>query len=446
MTHSTNEDLISIKNRILHQYYHQKKPIEEIAKIEGRSVRTIYRWLQKAQNQDINGQSKQPRICHYKSIFPDEVWTRIVELKLENTKRTAQIIHNHLKADNYPKIPSMTSIRRHLSKSGLGRISSEYRRGYIAFEREFPNELWQIDIAGVQTVGHLGQLYLFALLDDCSRFIPAAFYVTDQKAFRVIQLLQDSITKYGRPLQILADNGTQFKNILGNLGSKYERLLKLIDVKPVFARVRHPQTKGKLERFFGTVKTMFLSEARFQVKSDPSYTLGQFNQDFEKWLKFYNTQHKHRGLPNRCSPSKIYFGKENRIFRPIKVQIDWDRWIAQTHRRKVMKSNTISYNGQHFSIPPGFAGLEVNIWVNPDTIAIFRGEQCIVEHKISPALLSKRKSQSRKISHNGTIGYEGKHYYISYKMSGQQVLVRESADGKDLLIYHQNQLLTRIER
>ncbi len=80
--------------------------------------------------------------------------------------------------------------------------------------------------------------------------------------------------------------------------------------------------------------------------------MGQFNQDFEKWLKFYNTQHKHRGLPNRCSPSKIYFGKENRIYRPVEVQIDWDQWIAQTHKRKVMKSNTISYNGQHFSIPP----------------------------------------------------------------------------------------------
>ena len=99
----------------------------------------------------------------------------------------------------------------------------------------------------------------------------------------------------------------------------------MMDIEPIFARVRHPQTKGKLERFFGTVKIMFLSEARFQVKADPTITLNRFNQMFQTWLEFYNTKHKHRGLPNRCSPSNVYFGKPNRIYRPLKVQIHWDR-------------------------------------------------------------------------------------------------------------------------
>ena len=328
----------------------------------------------------------------------------------------------------------------------MGRVASEYRRGYVAFERAYPNELWQIDIAGVQTVGHLGQLYLFALLDDCSRFVPAAFYVTDQKSHWVIQLLQEAITKYGRPLQILADNGTQFKNILGDLGSKYERLLKLMDVEPIFARVRHPQTKGKLERFFGTVKTMFLSEARFQVKQDSAFNLARFNQIFQDWLDFYNTRHKHRGLPNRCSPSKVYFEKPDRIYRPLEVQVDWERWISQTSKRKVMKSNTISYQGHHYAIPPGYAGLEVEIWIKPDNLTIFRGDQCLIEHELSLSFRSTQKSQSRKVGHNGMIGFHGKYYYIDYKRSGQQVLVRESADGGELLIYYQNQLITQLKR
>ncbi len=119
---------------------------------------------------------------------------------------------------------------------------------------------------------------MFALIDDCSRFVPAAFYVDNQKGYHVIRLLQHAIVGYGRPLTIVADNRTQFRNVLNNLDSKYEKLLKLLDIKPIFARARHPQTKGKLERFFGTVKSMFLSEARFQAKQHPEWTLSDFNE------------------------------------------------------------------------------------------------------------------------------------------------------------------------
>ena len=282
MKKPTKKELINPVERALHQYHHQKRSIDEIAESEHKSIRTIYRWLQKGNSPKNNRQPHQSKKCHRVSRFSDEVLDRIVALKQENSKRSAKIILKILIQENYDHIPSETSIRRHLVKNGLGRVASEYRRGYVAFERACPNELWQIDIAGVQTIGHLGQLYLFALLDDCSRFIPAAFYSTDQKGSRVIQLLQQAITKYGRPQQMPADNGTQFKNILGNLGSKYERILQLLDIKPIFARVRHPQTKGKLERFFGTVKTMFIAEARYQVKQDPSYNLIKFNQSLQK--------------------------------------------------------------------------------------------------------------------------------------------------------------------
>ena len=36
---------------------------------------------------------------------------------------------------------------------------------------------------------------------------------------------------YERPNQILADNGTQFKNLIGELGTKYTRLLEILDIK-----------------------------------------------------------------------------------------------------------------------------------------------------------------------------------------------------------------------
>ncbi|MFW9987091.1 MAG: DDE-type integrase/transposase/recombinase [Candidatus Odinarchaeota archaeon] len=109
-------------------------------------------------------------------------------------------------------------------------------------------------MAGVQTVGHLEKLYLIALLDDNSRFIVAAEYFKNQKGINVIKVIRNFVLAYGRPNQIFTDNGTQFRNLIGELGIKYTKLLEILDNKPIFAKLNHPQTKGKLERWFGTVK------------------------------------------------------------------------------------------------------------------------------------------------------------------------------------------------
>ena len=71
------------------------------------------------------------------------------------------------------------------------------------------------------------KLYLIALLDDNSRFIVAAEYFKDQRGLNVLKIIRNAVMAYGRPNQILADNGTQFRNLIGELGTKYTKSLKL---------------------------------------------------------------------------------------------------------------------------------------------------------------------------------------------------------------------------
>jgi putative transposase len=112
--------------------------------------------------------------------------------------------------------------------------------------------------AGVQTIGHLGKLYLIALIDDCSRFVVSARYFPHQKGKNVIYIIKEAFTNFGRPNQILADNGTQFRTLMTGFETKYIHLLKTLGVEPIFARPHHPQTKGKIERWFGVVVQMWL--------------------------------------------------------------------------------------------------------------------------------------------------------------------------------------------
>ena len=446
MTTKKNNVNAELRQEAIHYYYHGKLSVSAIAEKLRKSTRTIYRWLEQDKTPPSDRQQKVILARKRQRKYPKEIMAQILQLKGDNPKRSARIIKNLLIAETPGHIPSETTIRRYLLENGLGRVAAEARRGYVMFERAQPNELWQIDIAGVQTIGHLGPLYLFALIDDCSRFIPAAFYADNQKGFHVIRLLHRAITSYGRPLAIVADNGTQFRNVLHNLDSKYEKLLKLLDVQPIFARARHPQTKGKLERFFGTVKSMFLSEARFQVKQHPTWTLSDFNKKLQEWLEFYNTVHRHRSLPGRSPPSTIYLTKKPRIFRPLERKMDWDRWIRKLETRRVSKTNFISYNGSRFSIPPGYAGLQVELRIFANHLEIYRKQQCLTKIDVNPTVLLRKKTQTRRIAQAGTIGYGGKYYTISYKMAGQQVEVKESADGSELLIYSQGQLIQRLKK
>ena len=59
----------------------------------------------------------------------------------------------------------------------------------------------------------------------------AAEYFKDQKGLNVLKTIRNAVMAYGRPNQIFADNGTQFKNLIGELGTKYTRLLEILDIK-----------------------------------------------------------------------------------------------------------------------------------------------------------------------------------------------------------------------
>lgn len=439
-----HQPVIKLKEEAFHLYYHGGQSVNQIAHQLNKSARTVYRWLQSLHKKPVCANTDQPSAKRRHGTISDAIYTRILELKQENPKRSAEKIQSMLQQEKPAVLPSQTSIRRFLVSKGLGRVAGEVRQGYVVFAREKPNELWQIDIAGIQTIGHLGHLYLFAVLDDRSRFVPAAFYAPNEKGIHVIRLLQQAILAQGRPIQILADNGTQFKNILGELGTKYSKLLQLLGIEPIFARVRHPQTKGKLERFFGTIKSSFLSEARLAVARDPAMSLPAFNELLNKWLTFYNTQHKHRSLPGRCSPATVYFDPSIRIYRPLEITIDWERWLSDSAIRLVSKQNFIHFQGKKFAVPPGFAGLKVNLLVYDHKFQIYRENSLIIEYSLPQYVCSPDRAQIRTISKNGSIGYRGKYYTVDYKMAGRQIRVSESADGKELLIYYATQLIRKI--
>ncbi len=424
-------------------FYNQGRSIRDLASRYGKCERTIYRWVYN-DNQEI-ATHQHPNIVNHSNRrkYPPEVFAFIEKLKTEVPQRTAPTIMELVKKSFPNNTPSLSTIRSYIRNQGLTYKKRNRRVGYVKFERSKPNDLWQIDIAGVQTVGHLEKVYLIALLDDHSRFIVSAEYFKNQKGMNVIKVIRNAIMAYGRPNQILADNGTQFRNLIGELGTKYTRLLENLGIKPIFAKPYHPETKGKLERWFGTVKQMFLGEARFKVKNDPGCTLSDLNQMLKEWVDWYNTKKIHRSLPGNNPPSTRYFNSENRIFRPLKATVNWKRWLYEIEQRKVSKFNEIHYKAQKFSIPQGFSGIKVEVIEYEDKIEIYYKEKLVISHAYNIPIAIQRKE--RKITHAGLIMYKGKSYTIDYKLAGKTVVVQESNAGKNLLVYLNGVLIKTIE-
>lgn len=100
--------------------------------------------------------------------------------------------------------------------------------------------------------------WFIAYQDDASRFIVGYGVFKEATAKHAIEVLHKAMTKHGRPASILTDRGTQFyaseSDHKKKGASEFEQELVRLEIRHILARVNHPQTNGKLERFHGEIQ------------------------------------------------------------------------------------------------------------------------------------------------------------------------------------------------
>jgi putative transposase len=158
--------------------------------------------------------------------------------------------------------------------------SKSRRRKWIRYERRHSNSLWHID-----WTSHEGK-WLCAILDDASRLIVGYGLFDNATAENSIAVLNQSIHAYGCPRQLISDHGVQFTSIeratcpepTHNL---FQQRLKELGIQHIKARIKHPQTNGKLERWWQTNKFLCQHFGNMDVA-----------------VRYYNEQRPHMSLEN----------------------------------------------------------------------------------------------------------------------------------------------------
>ena len=148
-----------------------------------------------------------------------------------------------------------------------------------------PNELWQTDFTYLNVIGW-GWFYLPTILDDYSRDIIAWKLYTTVKAADVTDTLElaldaprcNQATVMQTP-RLLSDNGLSY--VAADLADYLED--KGMD--HVRGAPHHPQTQGKIERWYQTMKNRVLLENYF-MPGDQEHQIGAFVDDYNN--RFYH--------------------------------------------------------------------------------------------------------------------------------------------------------------
>lgn len=337
--------------------------MSQLCRRYGISRKTGYKWLHRYRSEGLDGlaeRSRRPKSSPNKTSGPIEAL--VVQARENDPGWGPRKLRDHLirQANNgkiearREQIPAASTINQILDRHGLLEASDHpSRQGpWQRFERETPNELWQMDFKGEFQLDSGAWCYPLTIIDDHSRFALATEACPNQRRETVKSHLQAVFSRYGLPEAILCDNGGPWGSPIRFPDGTpcYTRLavwlIQLgVDVK--YSRPNHPQSKGKNERFNGTLKAELL---RFEHFS----TFEEARRAFSDWRERYNTVRPHEALdmdhPADCYKlSSLAFPTE---LPPIEYGPD-----DQT--RKVNAKGIISFQGQSFRVGKAFEGHRV---------------------------------------------------------------------------------------
>jgi transposase InsO family protein len=288
-------------------------PAKEFATLVGVSKHTLYAWKQRFTQQGPAGLLEQPRGARSGSHLPELTKRTILLLKQAHPEWGCERISSMLlRGPALPASPPAVSRVLHEAGYELQEAPTHPHPDKVRFfERAKPNQLWQTDLFTFVLKRQNRRVYLVAFLDDHSRFLVSFGLHASQSTAVVLEVLRAGIAAYGAPEEVLTDNGSQYVTWRGE--SAFQKELKQRGIKQIVAAPRHPQTLGKIERFWGTLWRECLETAVFLDLADARARIGQF-------IDWYNFQRTHKGVGGLV-PADRFFGAAPDVLHTLKDRV-----------------------------------------------------------------------------------------------------------------------------
>ena len=286
-----------------------------------------------------------------------------VALKVEASERTgaqiAAIIARHEASEAeregraVRRCPSVRTVQRHLERAGHGGPWSRAPQGprYRRFEAERCNQLWIADCLHGPLIA-ARKAILICLEDDHSRYIPGVRFVYTESTVHLEGVLRSALQAHGVPERLYCDNGSIFA--CGRLAQICARL----GVALVHSRPGRPEGRGKLERFFATLRAQFLRE--IAARAQPVGDLTELNRLLWAWLAraYHRTVHSETGEP----PGERYAHVRPRYATKHELT---EAFLWTERRRVGPKVASVSLYGNVYEVDQALRGRVVELRFDP---------------------------------------------------------------------------------
>lgn len=325
------------------------------------AVETLRDWLQAYRRGGFDALLPRPRADRGAvRALEQHVADQLCSLKEHNPGFSVSMLIQHARAQGVvgadtPLAPA--TVHRLLARHGLmdkpaGKPSTNDRR-HFAFQKA--NQLWMSDVMhgpAVMVTGRRKQrAYLIALLDDATRVIPFAAFALSENVAAFQLVFEQALRRRGIPKRLYVDNGAAYRS------KQLALVCAKLGVTLIHARPYAPQGKGKLERWFRTVRMRLLP---FLAPHD-THSLEALNRRLWAWVEgeYHHTPHK--GLDDQTPFDRWSLSCDDVHMAGPEI----DEIFLFEQKRKVHKDRTVSLHGVLYEVDAALVGETVTLRYDP---------------------------------------------------------------------------------
>jgi len=317
------------------------------------SVATLQRWYYAYKRGGLDALEPAHRRRGFALTLSPEQRQLLVAVRRENRSASVPLILRTLIADGRLDADAVSAptVRRLYAAHGLDRISlrSDASGARLRWEADAPNALWHADVChgpALRIGGVAIPLRIHAILDDASRYIVAITARKTEREIEMLDLVARAIRLRGKPEAFYFDNGPTY------IGEALSVASARLGITLLHARPHDPQARGKMERFWRTLREGCLDH------------LGELasHHEVQARLLAFLSQHYHKAPHSSLlgrSPADVYETEG----RTTEVSEDQLRdALTVRGRRRVRKDGTVPVAGTDFEIDAAYlAGRTVTV-------------------------------------------------------------------------------------
>ena len=293
---------------------------------------------------------------------PQAVADALVSLKDEHPALSIpQLIRAVREAGAAPEsvpLPAST-VHRLLSRAGLmhkqpAQPSTQDRRRF-AFAHA--GELWMSDVMHGPSVAIPGRgrrkTYLIAFLDDATRVVPYCAFTLSENTQAFLPVFKQALMRRGIPARLYVDNGANYRS------QHLALVCAKLGVALIHARPYQPQGKGKMERWFRTLRAQLIS----RLTPADTHSLDSLNRRLWAFVESEYHLTPHRGLEDQ-TPLDRWAMSADQVRLPG-PSLDLDALFLFEAKRRVQRDRTVSLNGTLFEADAALVGQIVALRYDP---------------------------------------------------------------------------------